>query len=85
MIDYMMQVEGRNPAQVVYLSGANRYVCLDGYGNYTFNKKQREFMEAANKIVAKGAYLCGRDITYWLRADDTIRLHNITLANSLAW
>lgn len=81
MIDYALQVEGQNLVQVVYKSGANRYIGLNRDRVYAFNGTQREFMEAARKIVMKNADGFGTEITYWLRSDDHARLDAIARRN----
>lgn len=71
MIRFILQVEGQNLLQVVYESGANRYIYPDSWGDYTHNmtKTQRDFYN--NSIVAfnKGFSPWEHRIKYWFRKE----------------
>ena len=66
MIDHILQIEGQNVLQVVYDSGCNRFVKLDGYGNYKLTKSQRKFMNNSNYYEMKDATKFGDTIYFWL-------------------
>lgn len=63
-IDYMCQIEGQNVLQVVYKSGANRFINPDGWGCYGPNMTQTQLSFVSNSytVILEG----WRNITYYL-------------------
>lgn len=69
-IDYILQIDGQNLLQVVYKSGANRFIWL-GDSYYVMTKTQQDFMNNSMKVEHKTRYWFeGRSTTYWLDKDN---------------
>lgn len=53
MIEYILQVQGQNLLQVVYTSGAKRFITPDSWGCYGSNmsRAQREFMDRSIMVT----------------------------------
>ena len=68
MIDYILQVEGQNFLQVVYKSGANRFIYPDQWGCYGSNmtKTQRDFISNSYMVEMPKADKWDRSIYYYL-------------------
>jgi hypothetical protein len=63
-IDYILQIEGQNVLQVVYKSGANRFIYPDGWGCYGphMTRTQLDFMSNSYTVILDG----WRNVTYYL-------------------
>ncbi len=66
-IDYICQIEGQNVLQVVYKSGANRFIYHDSWGCYRTNmtRTQLDFISHSFKVTYEG----WQNVTYWLDKD----------------
>ena len=67
MIEYILQVQGQDLLQVVYTSGANRFITPDSWGCYGSNmtRTQREFMNKSIMVTLPPTG-CYRAINYYL-------------------
>lgn len=87
MIDYILQVDGQNMLQVVYKSGANRFIYPDGWGIYMTNmtKTQRDFIMNSIKVTMINADGWGKSIDYWLDKENPNKgiLSSIRVKNEL--
>lgn len=81
MIEYILQIGGQNMLQVVYSSGANRFIFPDSWGQYRPNmpKTVRVFYDRAVKLEMKRDF--GGSLFYFVDENnksliDTIKRHN---------
>lgn len=71
MIEYILQVQGQNLLQVVYSSGANRFITPDPWGCYgpNMSRTQRDFMDRSIMVTLPPTGW-GRAINYYLDGEN---------------
>lgn len=66
-IDYIVQVDGSNVLHVVYKSGAERHIEVNGMcaPTYHLTKTQQDFMDNSFKVVCPELNGWGCTLYYW--------------------